>query len=317
VAGIVYAVGDAVDNVAVGDDVVVHHGHWNPDDPWIKAGKDPMIAPSAVIWGYNTNFGSFGQFCVAQAHQVLPKATHLTWEEAAAPTLVGTTAYRMLFGWEGNVLKEGDVVLVWGGSGGLGGQAIQLAATHGARAVAVVSDDERGEYCKKLGAVGYINRKDFDHWGVPPHWTDGAGQKVWTAGCRAFGKALWTVLGERRNPDIVFEHPGEATIPTSIFVCEAGGMVVICAGTTGYSASVDLRYHWVRQKRFQGSHGSNDEQAAAYNQLVCDAKIDPCLGDVYSFEDIGQAHYDMEEGKKVFGNRVALVGASEAGLGRK
>ncbi len=316
VAGIVYAVGDAVESVAIGEEVVVHHGCWNLDDPWALAGRDPMIAPSARIWGYNTNFGSFGQFCVAQAHQVLPKAPHLSWEEAAAPTLVGTTAYRMLFGWAGNVLQDGDVVLVWGGSGGLGSQAVQLATVNGARAVAVVSDEERGEYCKKLGAVGYINRLEFSHWGIPPHWEDSAGQKEWVGGCRAFGKAIWEALGERRNPDIVFEHPGEATIPTSIFVCEAGGMVVICAGTTGYSASVDLRYHWVRQKRFQGSHGTNDEQAAAYNQLVCDAKIDPCLGEVYRFDDIGQAHAEMEEGRVVFGNRVALVGAPEKGLGR-
>jgi crotonyl-CoA carboxylase/reductase len=136
-------------------------------------------------------------------------------------------------------------------------------------------------------------------------------------GCRAFGKAFWDALGERRNADIVFEHPGEATIPTSIFVCEAGGMVVICAGTTGYSAAVDLRYHWVRQKRLQGSHGTNDAQAAAYNQLICDGKIDPCLGQVYTFADIGQAHYDMEQGEAVFGNRVALVGAPKPGLGRR
>jgi crotonyl-CoA carboxylase/reductase len=315
VAGIVYAFGDQVDGLTIGDKVVVHHGYWDLDDPWVQAGKDPMLAPSARIWGYNTNFGSFGQFCLAQSHQVLPKAPHLTWEEAAAPTLVGTTAYRMLFGWDGNVLKEGDVVLVWGGSGGLGSQAIQLANVHGARAVAVVSDVDRGEFCKKLGAVGYINRKDFSHWGIPPHWTDTGGQKEWVSGCRAFGKAIWDVLGEKRNPDIVFEHPGEATIPTSIFVCETGGMVVICAGTSGYSANVDLRYHWVRQKRLQGSHGSNDQQAAAYNQLVVDGKIDPCVGKVYNFEDIGKAHADMEAGKTVFGNRVALVGAHEVGLG--
>lgn len=317
VAGIVYAVGPEAEGVEVGDEVVVHHGYWDPHDPWIAAGKDPMIAPSAQIWGYNTNFGSFGQFCIAQDHQVLPKAPHLTWEEAAAPTLVGTTAYRMLFGWAGNVLKESDVVLVWGGSGGLGTQAIQLAKVHGARAVAVVSDDERGEYCMKLGAVGYINRKHFDHWGVAPHWTDTEGQKKWLSGCRAFGKAIWDILGERRNPDIVFEHPGEATIPTSIFVCEGGGMVVICAGTTGYSAMVDLRYHWVRQKRLQGSHGTNDEQARAYNQLVVDGKIDPCLGQVYSFEETGKAHYEMEQGLDVFGNRAILVGAAERGMGRR
>jgi len=73
----------------------------------------------------------------------------------------------------------------------------------------------------------------------------------------------------------------------------------------------------VHQKRLQGSHGSNDEQAAAYNQLVVDGKIDPCVGKVYTFEDIGKAHADMEAGETVFGNRVTLVGAAERGLGRK
>ena len=317
VSGIVYQVGSEVTNVKVGDEVIVQHGYWDPNDPWVKAGKDPMLAPSAAIWGYNTNFGSFGQFCVAQAHATLPKADHLTWEEAAAPTLCGTTAYRMLHGWKENEVQKDDVVLVWGGSGGVGSQAIQIAAVAGAKVVAVVGDDERGEYCKKLGAVGYINRKNFNHWGIPPHWKDNAGQKEWMGGARSFGKAIWDVLGEKRSPNIVVEHPGEATIPTSIFVCETGGMVVICAGTTGYSATVDLRYHWVRQKRLQGSHGSNDEQAIAFNDLVRAGKIDPCMGQVYTFDQIGQAHYDMESGKDTQGNRVVLVGASEKGLGKK
>jgi len=92
---------------------------------------------------------------------------------------------------------------------------------------------------------------------------------------------------------------------------------VICAGTTGFSAAVDLRHHWVRQKRLQGSHGTNDGQARSYNDLVVAGKIDPCLGDVYSFEDIGAAHAAMEDGDDHLGNRVALVGAAETGLGRK
>jgi crotonyl-CoA carboxylase/reductase len=314
-SGIVYAIGENVQDVAVGDHVVTHPGWWNNDDPWIASGKDAMMAPSAAIWGYNTNFGSFAQYCLVQSHQVMPKAPHLTWEQAAAPSLVGTTAYRMLFGWEGNTLSADDVVLVWGGSGGLGSQAIQLATNAGARVVAVVSSDDRGEYCKRLGAVGYVNRRNFDHWGVAPHWEDVDGQKAWTAGCRAFGKAFWEALGERRNPNIVFEHPGESTIPTSVFVCETGGMIVICAGTTGYTAVVDLRYHWVRQKRLQGSHGANDAQALAYNQLVTEGKIGPCLGDVFAFDDIGKAHHEMEAGVGSEGNRVALVGAPAQGLG--
>ncbi|HEV8622914.1 MAG TPA: crotonyl-CoA carboxylase/reductase [Acidimicrobiia bacterium] len=315
-SGIVYAVGDDVSHVAVGDHVVVHHGWWLPDDSWVQAGKDPMISPSARIWGYDTNYGSFGQFSRAQAHQVLKKAEHLTWEEAAAPTLVGTTAYRMLYGWEPNVVRPNEVVLVWGGSGGLGSQAIQLARHGGALPVAVVSDEERGAYAQKLGAVGWINRKEYDHWGIPPRVTDAAGQKAWTTSARAFGKKLWEILGERRDPAIVFEHPGQDTVPTSIFLCEPGGMVVICAGTTGYDAVVDLRYHWTRQKRFQGSHGTNDEQATAYNDLVCQGKIDPCLGKVRPFSEIAAAHEAMARGEEVFGNTTCLVGAAEPGTGR-
>src|SRR5438094_881562 len=155
-SGIVYEVGEGVTGVKVGDHVIVHPGYWDANDPWIKAGKDPMISASARIWGYDAeiNFGSFAQFCLAQDHQVLPKAEHLTWEEAAAPTLTGATAYRMLHGWPPNTVSEGDVVLVWGASGGLGSLAVQLVTLAGARAVAVVSSEEKGEYAKKLGAEG-------------------------------------------------------------------------------------------------------------------------------------------------------------------
>jgi crotonyl-CoA carboxylase/reductase len=316
-AGIVYATGPAVSGVAVGDEVVIHPGYWDPQDPWILRGRDPMLAPSARIWGYDTNFGSFAQFARVQAHQVLPKADHLTWEQAAAPTLVGTTAYRMLFGWSGNTVRQDDVVLVWGGSGGLGTQAIQLARHAGAVPVAVVSDHTRGEECVRLGAEGWIDRTEFSHWGMSPHWDDGPGQKAWTVEARGFGKAIWNALGTRRNPEIVFEHPGEATVPTSVFVCEAGGMVVICAGTTGYSAVVDLRYHWTRQKRLQGSHGTNDEQAIAYNELVRSGVIDPCVGQVLAFDEVGRAHSAMAEGTLPPGNTVILVNAPEPGKGAR
>jgi crotonyl-CoA carboxylase/reductase len=134
---------------------------------------------------------------------------------------------------------------------------------------------------------------------------------------RRFGKAIWDIVGERRNPAIVFEHPGEDTVPTSIFLCEEGGMVAICAGTTGYSAMVDLRYLWTRQKRFQGSHGSSDEQAIAYNDLVREGRIDPCLARVIRFEELPLAHYEMGLGKMPPGNTVALVGAPKLGLGNK
>ena len=213
-------------------------------------------------------------------------------------------------------MQPDDLVLVWGGSGGLGTQASQLINAAGGRAISVVSDEARGEYAMKYGAAGYINRREFDHWGIPPLVEDKAGQKAWTTGARAFGKKLWEVAGERKDPAIVFEHPGAATIPTSIFVCQPGGMVVICAGTTGFDAMVDLRYHWTRQKRFQGSHGTNDAQAIAYNNLVRDQKLDPVVGRVLPFDDIPRAHAEMGRGEEVFGNTVVLVGSGNPEAGR-
>ncbi|MBM2826549.1 MAG: Crotonyl-CoA reductase [Dehalococcoidia bacterium] len=211
-------------------------------------------------------------------------------------------------------MKPGDVVLIWGGSGGLGSMAIQIVKHFGGIPVAVVSNDERGEYCVKLGAKGYINRRNFEHWGLLPHWTDNEAYNKWLQGARAFGSALWEVVGERKNPRIVFEHPGEETVPTSIFVCDNGGMVVICAGTTGYNAVVDLRYLWMRQKRFQGSHLANQEQCEAFNNLVIQGAIDPCVGRVFPFEEIGAAHQLMGDNRGPNGNMVCLVGAPKPGL---
>ena len=313
-SGVVYAVGSEVANVKVGDHVVVHCGSWDRNDPFIKAGGDPTLSTTMQIWGYETNWGSFAQFTKVQDHQCLPKARHLSWEAAAAPTLVGATAYRMLTGWSEHTVRPGDVVLVWGGAGGLGSMAIQLVKELGGTSVAVVSSEERGEYCIKLGAKGYINRRNFDHWGLLPHWKDTEAYNKWLQGVRAFGRALWDVLGERKNPRIVFEHPGEDTIPTSIFVCDNGGMVVICAGTSGYTAVVDLRYLWMRQKRLQGSHFSNDEQAAGFNNLVVKGKIDPCLGRAFPFHEVGLAHQLMYENRGPNGNMACLVGAPEEGM---
>jgi crotonyl-CoA carboxylase/reductase len=312
--GVVYAVGRDVKNIKVGDHVVVHCGVWDRDCAAVKASDDPMFDPSYKIWGYETNWGSFAQFTKVQAHQCMPKAKHLTWEEAAAPTLVGATAYRMLMAWPPHTVRPNDIVLIWGASGGLGCMAIQIVKAQGGIPVGVVGDDRKIDFCMQIGAKGCINRKKFTHWGMMPHWKDTDAYNTWAAGCRAFGKAIWDVVGERRSPRLVFEHPGEDTIPTSIFVCDTGGMVVICAGTTGFNATVDLRYLWMRQKRLQGSHFANDEQAYAFNRLVLDGKINACLAQTYKFDEIPLCHQIMHENRAPEGKMVALVGAPRTGM---
>jgi crotonyl-CoA carboxylase/reductase len=313
-SGIVWKTGSAVHNVRVGDQVVIHCGTWSADCPTLKTGADPMYSPTFRIWGYETNWGSFAQFTRVQAHQCLPRPKHLTWEASAAYMLVGATAYRMLMSWPPHTVRRGDVVLVWGGAGGLGCQAIQIVREQGGIPVAVISSDDKVEFCTKLGAKGCINRKKFAHWGMMPHWKDTAKYAEWLKGVRAFGSAIWEVVGERRSPRLVFEHPGEDTVPTSIFVCDTGGMVVICAGTSGYNAVVDLRYLWMRQKRFQGSHFANDADATALNDLVLAGKVDPCLSQAYTFEQIPYVHQLMYENRHPHGNMACLVGAPRPGF---
>ena len=313
-SGIVWALGSEVDDVEIGQEVVVHSGWWEPDDPWVLSGKDPMLAPTVRIWGYQTNYGSYCQFAKAQSHQIQPRPKHLTWEQSACYLLCASTAYRMLMGWAPHTVEEGDAVLVWGAAGGLGSLALQIVAAQGGKGVAVISDEDKRQFCLDHGAVGVINRNDFDHWGQMPD-TSSPEWGAWIKGARAFGKAIWEAVGERKSPKIVFEHPGEATLATSDFVCDTGGMVVICAGTTGYNVTMDLRYHWMMQKRFQGSHLSNDEQAAAVNQLLIDKKMDPCLSETYTFDQIGHAHQLMHENKHPYGNMACLVNATEKGQG--
>lgn len=313
-AGIVWAVGQEVRNVKPGDEVIVHSGWWEPNDAWVLSGRDPMLAESTRIWGYQTNYGSYCQFARAQAHQCQPKPKRLTWEQAACFLLCASTAYRMLMGWSPNVVEKGDAVLIWGAAGGLGSMALQITAAAGGRPVAVISDESKRQFCLDHGAVGIINRNQFKHWGPMPN-TESAAYNDWLKGARAFGKAIWDAVGEKVSPRIVFEHPGENTLPTSAFVCATGGMVVICAGTTGYNVTMDLRYHWMRQKRFQGSHLSNDEQAAAVTRLVDMGKIDPCLSQTFSFDEIGKAHQLMYENRHPFGNMAALVNALRPGEG--
>jgi len=213
-------------------------------------------------------------------------------------------------------VQPGDLVLVWGAAGGLGSMGLQIAKAMGGRPIAVVSEEPKRQFCLDHGAVGVINRKEFHHWGAMPD-TEGLGYADWVKGARAFGQAIWAAAGERANPRIVFEHPGEATLPTSAFVAAGGGMVVICAGTTGFNVTLDLRYHWMRQKRFQGSHLMNDEQAEAANALVAEKRIDPALSQVFPFDGIPEAHQLMYENRHPCGNMAVLVNAAGSGEGAR
>ncbi len=311
-AGIVWKVGDKVTRWKVGDEVVIHCNQDDGDDEECNGG-DPMFSPSQRIWGYETPDGSFAQFTRVQAQQLMARPQHLTWEESACYTLTLATAYRMLFGHRPHILKPGDNVLVWGASGGLGSFAIQLCNTAGANAIGVISDESKRDFVLEMGAKGVINRKDFACWGALPT-VNSPEYKAWFGEVRKFGKAIWEITGKGNNVDIVFEHPGEATFPVSTFVCKRGGMVVICAGTTGFNCTFDVRHMWSHQKRLQGSHFANLKQASAANKLMIERRLDPCMSEVFPWADIPDAHMKMLRNEHKPGNMAVLVSAPTTGL---
>lgn len=311
-AGIVWAVGDKVNRWKVGDEVVIHCNQDDGDDEECNGG-DPMFSPTQRIWGYETHDGSFAQFTRVQAQQLMPRPRHLTWEESACYTLTLATAYRMLFGHQPHDLKPGQNVLVWGASGGLGSYAIQLINTAGANAIGVISEEDRRDFVMGLGARGVINRKDFRCWGQMPQvgtteYTD------WLKEARRFGKAIWDITGKGVNVDMVFEHPGEATFAVSSLVCKKGGMVVICAGTTGFNCTFDVRYMWMHQKRLQGSHFAHLKQAAAANKLMVERRLDPCMSEVFPWTDLPVPHVKMLQNAHKPGNMAVLIQAPRTGL---
>jgi crotonyl-CoA carboxylase/reductase len=157
-SGIVWKVGEGVTRWKPGDEVVLHCNQASYEDVEVH-GLDPLAAPSQRIWGYETTWGSFAQFCKVQAQQCLPKPAHLSWEEAASYGLTYFTAYRMLI--DQAKIQSGDRVLIWGAAGGLGVFAVQLCRLAGAECIGVVSSAGKGELCQSLGAKAYIDRNEF------------------------------------------------------------------------------------------------------------------------------------------------------------
>jgi crotonyl-CoA carboxylase/reductase len=307
-SGIVWKVGEGVTRWKVGDEVIIHCNMASYED--VAVTVDPMTAPTQRIWGYETTWGSFAQFTKVQAQQLIPKPQNLTWEEAASYGLVYFTAYRMLV--TRCNIQAGDRVLIWGAAGGLGVFAVQLCKAAGAQAVGVVSSEEKGELVKQLGAVDYINRDEFKGMmrkgGETPEE-----EKARFKASQAFSRRVAELLGDQ--PDIVFEHVGKATFPTSVLTVKPFGKVVICAGTTGYQLDFDVRYLWMRQKEILGSHFANAYECNKANMLIEQGLIRPVLWRTMGFEGVAEAHQLMKENKHL-GKISILVGAEEEGLGK-
>ena len=305
-SGIVCAVGEEVTEVAVGDEVIVHHGWWDRDDPWVPAGRDPMSRPGEDLGLRDQSRLVRAVHRGAGAPVPAEGRCSSAWEEAAAPDAGRHDRLPDAVRLAGQHRRPGDVVLVWGGAGGLGTQAIQLVEHAGGLPVAVVSSPEKGEFCTSLGAVGYIDRREFDHWGMPPHWTDDAGQKAWTAGARRSASGSGTSSASGATPRSCSSIPARHD-PDEHLRLRWRRHGRDLRRHDRLLGVVDLRYHWVRQKRYRGGTAPTTSRRAP-GTARHDGVIDPFVGRVMTFEEIGQAH-QMADGVHAHGNTAILVGA--------
>ncbi|MCE3553704.1 crotonyl-CoA carboxylase/reductase [Pseudonocardia sp. RS11V-5] len=304
-AGVVLKTGPGVNAWKPGDRVVAHCLSVELESP--DGHGDTMMDPQQRIWGFETNFGGLAQLALVKSNQLMPKPEHLTWEEAASPGLVNSTAYRQLVSRNGADMKQGDTVLIWGASGGLGSYATQFALNGGATPVCVVSSPEKAEICRAMGAELVIDRNAEGY----RFWKDPQTQdpKEW----KRFGARIRELTGGD-DPDIVFEHPGRETFGASVYVARKGGTIVTCASTSGYMHEYDNRYLWMNLKRIVGSHFANYREAWEANRLIDKGLVHPTVSKVYPLADTGQAAYDVHQNAHQ-GKVGVLALAPEEGLG--
>ncbi|MGI8664117.1 MAG: crotonyl-CoA carboxylase/reductase [Acidimicrobiales bacterium] len=303
-SGVVLQVGSAVRSWKPGDRVVVHCNYVDDQDP--SAHDDSMLASNQRIWGFETNFGGLADLSVVKANQLMPKPTQLTWEEAACNALCNSTSYRMLVSHNGAHMKQGDVVFIWGASGGLGGYAVQYVLNGGGIPVGVVSSPDKVALLHELGCEAVIDRKAAGY----EFWSDARTQdeREW----RRLGKDVRSLVGE--DPNIVFEHPGRQTMGASVFICARGGLIMTCAATSGYMIEYDNRHLWMKLKSIKASHFANYKEAWEANRLIQKGMIQPILSAVHPLTDVGEAAYSVH--KNLHEGKIGVLClAPEEGLG--
>ncbi|MGI8577151.1 MAG: crotonyl-CoA carboxylase/reductase [Nocardioidaceae bacterium] len=304
-SGVVLRTGPGVHTWHPGDEVVAHCLSVELESS--DGHNDTMLDPEQRIWGFETNFGGLAELALVKSNQLMPKPAHLTWEEAACPGLVNSTAYRQLVSRNGAAMKQGDTVLIWGASGGLGSYATQFALNGGAIPICVVSSADKARLCRAMGAELIIDRREEAF----RFWKDETTQDP----------AEWRRLGARireltrgDDPDIVLEHPGRETFGASTFVARRGGTIVTCASTSGYLHEYDNRYLWMNLKRIIGSHFANYREAWEANRLIAKGRVHPTLSKTHALAETGQAVSEVQMNQHQ-GKVGVLCLAPDEGLG--
>ncbi|MFL6230112.1 MAG: zinc-binding dehydrogenase [Pyrinomonadaceae bacterium] len=277
IAGVVREVGEVVDWVQPGDEVLLQPGVSCGHCFECLSGRD-NLCPAYDILGYRRD-GGYAELVSAPAVNVVPKPTGLSFEEAAALPLVTVTAWHMLV--TRAQLQPGEDVLIHAAGSGVGSIGIQIAKLRGARVIATAGSDEKLAKARELGADEVVNYTRAD----------------WTKEVRR--------LTGRKGCEVVFEHTGAETWPGSIQSLAKNGRLVTCGATSGYDASTDLRQIFYRHVSLLGSFMGSKAELLEALKFVERGQIRPVIDRTLPLEEARRAHELMQD-RAQFGKLVLV-----------
>ena len=276
IAGVIAEVGKDVKNFSTGERVVVNPGYSTLDDKWTESGEE-VLSPGYRIIGEHVRGGFAEYVCVPQKniHKI---PAEFSFEEAAAPLLVGVTAWRMLKTRGG--LQAGETVLIIGAGGGLNSFSIQLCKHFGARVIALTSSKEKEKRARALGAdevVNYVDRPDWH-------------------------KVVYE-LTSKSGVELVVDNVGAKTIKQSILATAPGGRIVTVGNTSGHQLDIDNRYLFAKQISLIGSTMGNRDDFNKVLELIWARKLKPVIDSVLPLGD-GKQGYQRLENSEQFGKVI-------------
>jgi len=274
-AGVVAGLGDAVTHVNSGDRVVVAQGISCGHCTYCLNGADNLCKDYRLIGEHRD--GADAEFIVVPGRNVIKLSDGVSFEQAAAGSLVFLTAWQMLT--DKARVRPGQDVLVIGASSGVGSAGIQIAKLHGARVLALTSSEEKAARAKKLGADEVILRTSQDLVKEVRRLTD------------------------KQGVDIVFDHVGASVWESCIKSLKKGGRLVTCGATSGYEAMTDLRYVFYKQIEILGSTMGRKGDLITILRLFEEGSLQPVVDRVLPLSEVREAHKILEEGRQ-FGKIV-------------
>jgi len=263
-SGIVEEVGECVDNVNVGDEVVIFSGISCGKCEYCISGKDNLCKNYYPLG--TKNQGVAGEYVKVPARNVLKKPEGLSFEEASSICITYTTMWHSLI--TRAKIKSGDTVLIHGGASGVGTAGIQIAKLFGATVITTVGDDWKAEKVKSIGADYVINYNKQDFVEEVEKLTDGS------------------------LCDVVVDHIGKETFNKSIEVAKKGGKVITFGTTTGADVEINLRAIFGKNLEIHGIFMGTRGEFVQYLKFFPE-KLKPVIDEVFEFKDIKKAYEKM------------------------